>query len=113
MDTFEKLKQLNKLRQAEWDSENKIDLAFRGLEFMAECGELAEQVKKFIRQNNGLKGNTTDLSKIRDEVGDAVITLTLLCADIEELTGETIDISKAVQDKFNKTSNKYNFKTIW
>ena len=110
---FEKLKELNILRQQEWDSEKQIDLSFRGLEFLTECGELGEQVKKLIRETKGLTGNKTDLTKIKEEVGDAIITLVLLCADIEETTGETIDIAQAVKDKFNKTSKKYDFKTIW
>lgn len=108
---FKQLKILNKERQAEWDADNKLDLSFRGLEFLTECGELGEQVKKLIRDKNGLTGNKTDLTKIKEEIGDAIITLVLLCDSIEETTGEEIDIVESVKNKFNKTSNKYNFKT--
>lgn len=112
-DFFGELKELNIKRQAEWDSEDKLDLSFRALEFMTECGELGEKVKKLIREKRGLKGNKTDLNDIREEVGDAIITLVLLCKDIEDSTGQTIDIQQCTKDKFNKTSNKYNFVTKW
>lgn len=94
-------------RQLEWDSENKIDLTFRALEFITESGELAEQVKKLIRSNKGLTGNKTDLTKIKDEIGDVIITLTILANTIDP----SIDIIQSTIDKFNKTSDKYNFNT--
>ena len=110
---FKQLEQLNVSRQAEWDAQGKIDLSFKALEFLTEGGELGEQVKKLIRELNGLKGNRTDLTKIREEVGDVVITLQLLCTAISELTDDNIDIEQCVKDKFNKTSIKYDFETKW
>lgn len=95
-------------RRIEWDEGGKLDLTYHALEFLTESGELGEQVKKHIRSSNGLKGNTTDITKIKEEVGDVVITLCILC----DLLGID-DIEQATIDKFNKTSAKYNFNTVF
>lgn len=105
---FKKLIDLINTRRVEWDECGKLDLTYHALEFLTESGELGEQVKKHIRTSNGLKGNTTDITKIKEEVGDVVITLCILC----DLLGID-DIEQATIDKFNKTSAKYDFKTIW
>lgn len=111
---FEQLALANAARQRnEWDSDGKIDLTYDALEFLTESGELGEQVKKLIRQTNGLAGNKTDLQKIKEEVGDVMITLDKLLASIERLTGERIDIEECTAMKFDKTSDKYGFKTHW
>ena len=67
---FDRLKSLNSKRQIEWDSNGDLDLCYKTLEFMTESGELGEQCKKLIRQTKGLKGNTTDITKIKQEIGD-------------------------------------------
>lgn len=55
----------------------------------------------------GLVGNTSNIENIEDEVGDVMICLSLLCADLG------IDIEAATKAKFNKTSLKYNLSTVW
>lgn len=107
MDFLKQLAQLNIRRQLEWDSCGQLDLTYRALELCTECGELGEQVKKLVRTQLGLVGNTTDITHIADEVGDVMICLSLLCADLG------IDIELATKGKFNKTSTKYNLNTMW
>lgn len=107
MNFLKQLAQLNTSRQLEWDSCGQLDLTYRALELCTECGELGEQVKKLVRNRMGLVGNTTDITCIEDEVGDVMICLSLLCADLG------IDIELATKRKFNKTSTKYNLKTMW
>lgn len=70
---------------------------------MWEAGELGNEIKKLYRFNNELKGSSTNRTKIADEVGDVMITLTNLCTMLD------IDIEKATVNKFNKVSEKYNF----
>lgn len=107
MDFLGQLMQLNTRRQLEWDSCGQLDLTYRALELCTECGELGEQVKKLVRSQKGLVGNTTDITRIADEVGDVMICLSLLCKDLG------IDIELATKQKFNKTSTKYSLQTMW
>ncbi|MEL6509025.1 MAG: MazG-like family protein [Pseudomonadota bacterium] len=95
----------NTQRQIEWGGNEKADLAFRALEFAGESGELCEAVKKFLRKQRGIEGNTLSLEAIEDEMGDVIITLSLLATDLG------IDLDRTYRRKFNKTSAKYGFKT--
>jgi len=114
MDFFTQLRLANIARQTnEWDSDGKIDLSYDALEFLTEAGELGEQVKKLIRQMEGLAGNRTDMVKIEEEVGDVMITLDKLLTSIERRTGVRIDPIECTAKKFDKTSVKYGFKTHW
>ena len=107
MSFLKKLNKLNTERQQEWDTEAKVDILFRALEHVAEAGELGNKVKKHWRASNGIVGSVTNKQEIADEVGDVMITLALLCQDLD------IDIKQATIDKFNSTSAKYNLKTRW
>ncbi len=60
-----------------------------------EMGEACNLVKKVRR------GDDVPLSRVADEIGDVVVYLDLLCACMG------IDLEKAVVDKFNATSEKY------
>lgn len=108
---LETLRSKNAERQAEWDSGSNFDLSYHALELMTEAGELCEQVKKLYREMLGAKGNKTDLQAIKDEIGDVMICLDKLVSEIEKSTNTTISIEDCTKDKFNKTSEKYNFKT--
>ena len=66
-----------------------------------EFGEVAEAVKKFLRAERGIKGSTATLEDVADEMADALIALDLLANQMG------LDLSKAVQRKFNRTSEKY------
>lgn len=112
-DFFSKLSELCDARQIEWDENGDFDLCYNALEFVTESGELGEQCKKLVRQQKKLKGNVTDIDKIKEEIGDVIISLHRLCKSVEIVTQESIDIEKCTKHKFNKTSEKYGFKTKW
>ena len=103
---FEALRTANETRDLEWgNTEGQIDLAFRGLELAGEAGEACNQIKKFERHLRCMPGGDPDIEAIEDELGDVVI-----CADLVAMQ-LGIDLAKAVQRKFNKTSTKYDFET--
>ena len=125
-----KLRQANQIRQKEWSGSDKADTAFRTIEIGGEFGELSEAIgshlinsmmavevsgragkvmeaiKKQLRDQRGIQGNKADLEDVKEELGDCVIVLDLLAGNLG------IDLEKAVKDKFNKTSRKYNLKTM-
>lgn len=107
MSFFKKLIELNQTRQKEWDPDSKFDLLFRALEHVSEAGELGNKVKKYWRAKQVDIGSKTNMKEIEDEVGDVIVTLSLLCADLG------IDIEQATINKFNATSEKYNLITKW
>lgn len=103
---LDELRRLNIERQKEWDPENKATLSFRGLEFAGEAGELASKVKKLARKTEfDFAGSNYDMTDIKEEVGDVLITLDLLCNMMN------IDIAEVTRDKFNSTSDKVGMKT--
>lgn len=99
------LREANVQRQIEWPGDDKTDLAFRAIEVFGEAGELAEAVKKFRRYELGIAGSTSSIQDIKDEMGDVLIALDLLANHL----GVTLE--DCVSEKFNKTSEKYGFKT--
>lgn len=107
MSFFTKLIELNKTRQKEWDPDSKFDLLFRALEHVSEAGELGNKVKKYWRAMQVDIGSKTSIKEIEDEVGDVIVTLSLLCSNLG------IDIEKATINKFNATSEKYDLRTMW
>ena len=103
---FEDLRKANATRDPEWgNTEGQVDLAFRGLELAGEVGEACNQIKKLERHLRCMVGGDPDLEPIKDELGDVVI-----CADLVAMQ-LGIDLAKAVQRKFNKTSAKHGFET--
>lgn len=121
--TFDDLRFANVQRNQEWDPDNKISGAFRGLEFSGEVGEFIEAVqdqlvnlaiktgticnmtKKMERERLGLKGSRVSLIEIAKEFADAQITLDLLAMHF------SIDIALAVKMVFNAKSDEHGFKT--
>lgn len=121
--TFEDLRFANVQRNQEWDPDNKISGAFRGLEFSGEVGEFIEAVqdqlvnlaiktgticnmtKKMERERLGLKGSRVSLIEIAKEFADAQITLDLLAMHF------SIDIAESVAMVFNAKSDEHGFKT--
>lgn len=95
--------------------ENPTDLAQWSNGLAGEYGELIEAffnyaktlkvcntTKKILREANG-DPNTKDLlENLKDEIGDIIISLDLLCNKLN------ISLSESVKNKFNKTSNKRN-----
>ena len=107
MSFFKKLAELNATRQKEWDPDSKFDILFRALEHVSEAGELGNKIKKYWRATQVDVGSKTNLKEIEDEVGDVIVTLSLLCSDLG------IDIEQSTINKFNATSEKYSLDTKW
>jgi len=103
--TFNVLRGANKRRQQEWPGNEKADVAFRAIEVAGEAGEVAEAVKKLLRAERGIKGSTATKDDVADEMGDLLVSLDLLA----EALG--IDLGRAVERKFNRTSDKYGMRT--
>lgn len=105
MTTFQDLRDANKLRQAEWDKDSKITLAYRGNELAGEVGEACNLIKKLERARLGIRGTTTSIDDLAEELSDVIICVDLIAMD------SGIDLSLAVPQKFNKTSKKVDLKT--
>lgn len=109
--TFNRLRTNNLQRCRKWHSGGVNDWSLSDW-FMAVTGELGEAAnlgKKLKRLADGLVGNKEGenevylIERLADELADVVIYLDLLAAS------EGIDLSEAVVEKFNKTSEKNGF----
>lgn len=102
---FEKLRAANDKRQREWDRDNQISLAYRGTELGGEVGEALNIIKKLERERLGIRGSRATVAELAEELADVII-----CCDLIAMaTG--IDLKTAVEDKFNKTSEKVGLET--
>ncbi len=100
------LRAANERRQAEWDADNQISLAYRGNELAGEVGEACNIIKKLERERIGIRGSRATQAQLAEELADVVI-----CADLIAMS-EGIDLlDHAVPDKFNATSKKYGLST--
>jgi len=97
---LETLRNANLDRSMEWDPDSKLDLSFAVIELCGETGELANKVKKLLRFDLGLTGGVHDIDGITEEIGDVLICLDRVASALN------IDLSKAVVDKLNATSDK-------
>lgn len=98
--SFDKLRAANAKRQKEWDREDKITLTYRGTELGGEVGEALNVIKKLERERLGIKGSRATLADLAEELADVII-----CCDLIAMaTG--IDLTEAVEQKFNMTSEK-------
>lgn len=101
---LDKLRAANIARQEIWPG--SPSMLFRAVEFGGEAGEVLDAVKKLARFDTGIKGNSVGTEReslmqgIREEVGDALVSLDLLCEKLG------IDIAECVPMKFNKSSRK-------
>lgn len=102
---FNSLRIANCLRQAEWDRDAKIDLAYRAMELGGEVGEALNVCKKLERERRGIRGSRATTQQLAEELADVIICVDLIAA------GEGIDLWAAVRDKFNATSEKVGLKT--
>lgn len=103
--TFARLRTANRVRQDNWPGADGIDLAFRVIEFGGEAGELQNAFKKLLRMMRNINGNTGQayadlITAIEEEVGDVLITLDCMCAEVG------VELADCVPMKFNKTSTK-------
>jgi NTP pyrophosphatase (non-canonical NTP hydrolase) len=96
------LREANRARQAEWDTDGQIDLAYRGNELAGEAGEACNVIKKLERERRGIRGSRATAEHLAEELADVVICCDLIAMDAG------IDLDAAVEAKFNSTSAKYN-----
>ena len=99
------LRKANTTRQAEWDVDNQITLAYRGNELAGEVGEACNVIKKLERERMGIRGSRDTAAHLAEELADVVI-----CADLIAMSAG-IDLNLAVRQKFNATSQKVGLKT--
>jgi len=97
---FFDLREANQSRQAEWDPDASISLEYRGNELAGEVGEACNVIKKLARERLGIRGSRDTVDHLAEELADVII-----CADLIAMA-EGIDLTRAVADKFNATSEK-------
>lgn len=98
--TFPSLREANLARQKLWDVNQVLDGAYRSNELAGEVGEACNVIKKLERERLGIGGSRDTVAHLAEELGDVVI-----CCDLIALH-YAIDLTKAVQDKFNLSSEK-------
>ena len=107
MEFLHLLRQKNNERQLLWDPDNilvgPLGKLFRSNELGGELGEALNEVKKLIREELGIKGSRTSLTKLGDELADVIICTDLLAALYN------VDLVEAVTRKFNETSDNVGF----
>lgn len=121
--SFDKLRQANTLRQAEWCPDQKPDLSFRANEVAGETGEAIERLydliamlsiaagrvsnvaKKLERERQGWAGSRETIEHLGEELADIVT-----CADLAAMT-VGVDLGAAVVSKFNTVSDKIGLTT--
>ena len=62
---------------------------------------MLETVKKLLRAQRGIAGSTATLAEVSEEMGDCIIAIDLLAADLG------LDLGLATRTKFDATSDKY------
>lgn len=66
------LREANRARQIEWDTNGDITLSYAGNELAGEAGELLEAVADYVY------GESNNLEAIRQEIGDVIICCDLI-----------------------------------
>ena len=102
---FGKLRAANQKRHIEWAEGRELSLSFRGVELAGEVGEACNEIKKLERHRIGIVGGKEDVSGLREELSDILISVDLIAMDLG------IDLGEAVREKFNQTSEKYGLRT--
>ncbi len=100
------LRQANEQRQKEWDPTDAITLEYRGNELAGEVGEACNLIKKLARERLGLRGSRANFGELAEELADVVICIDLIAMMCQ------IDLSYAVERKFNATSAKYGLSVV-
>ena len=100
------LRQKNQDRMKEWDPGNEITLAYAGNELAGEVGEACNIIKKLERERLGLRGSRATKHELVQELADIIICVDLIAIQLN------VDLSTAVEEKFNQTSAKYGLRTM-
>jgi|SRR5882672_3816192 len=100
------LRQANQRRQQEWDPTDSVTIEYRGNELAGEVGEACNLIKKMARERLGIRGSRATKYELAQELADVVISVDLIAMQMG------IDLSHAIEEKFNATSAKYNLKTV-
>jgi NTP pyrophosphatase (non-canonical NTP hydrolase) len=127
---FTSLVAANIARDKEWDPDDKIDAAFRGVEHGGEVGEAAAEVaallhcalamidhtaasgrvqniiKKLERERHGIRGSRSTTEALGTELADDIITAYLIGMHYG------IDLDEEIEKKFNATSRKQGLSVI-
>jgi len=99
------LRAANVARQLEWDTDGRLDAAYRGNELAGEVGEACNVIKKLERERHGIRGSRATVSDLADELADVIICVDLIAMQYG------IDLDAAVARKFNVTSEKVGLDT--
>lgn len=100
---LKELRTANEARQKLWDPNNQITPSYRGNELAGEVGEACNVIKKLERERLGIKGSRDTVDHLAQELADVVICTELIALKYG------IDLSTAVIDKFNATSEQVGF----
>jgi len=95
------LREKNIERQKIWCPDIKPDLSFRGNEIAGEVGEACNVIKKIERERHGWRGSRATKEQLAEEIADVIICCSLISIEAG------FDLSTAVKNKFNSTSQKY------
>lgn len=102
---FDKLREANIARTAEWVKGPPLSLSFRGNELAGEVGETCNILKKIDRERLGLVGSRASAEDLAEELADIIICVDLIAMDFD------INLAEAIRHKFNKTSKARQFIT--
>ena len=86
------LRDANEKRHIEWAKGADISLSFRGLELAGEAGEVAEKVKKIIRDGDGTLTDP-DREKIAKELSDVCWYVAVLAYELDYTLEEVMQIN--------------------
>lgn len=93
-------------RQREWMSDGEgenLPKEFYAIELVGEIGELFNVIKKLMREEYGVRGSRATQKDKEEEFGDVLICIKNMACKFG------VDLEKVAREKFNATSEKYNF----
>lgn len=105
VDFLKKLRIASNNRQVEWTNGENPSLTYRGNELAGETGEACNIIKKLERERLGWRGSKATKEQLAEELADVIICVDLISQFYD------FDLETIVRNKFNKTSEKYGFKT--
>jgi len=103
---LDQLRDANIRRDKEWNPDKKLTPLFRSTELGGEVGEALNVVKKLERERLEIKGSRATKEQLGNELADILICLDLLAMEYG------IDLSQALRNTFNATSEKQNLSVM-